>query len=196
MKKLITTALLSLAAVSSWAQGTVDFRNGGTITFATAADRAVYLGAVGGQKLVGTNYAVGLWFVSGTDGRPLVDFGGTKAGPNALMRNVLPTAATAGIWSIPASAAIVTLPNIPIGGASMLQVRAWDNLKYADFAAALAAGEYGVSVPFAYTPPAAGSPPAAYYMENMRAFAVVPEPSTIALGILGAASLLFLRRRK
>lgn len=89
MKKLITTAMLSLVAVSSWAQGTVDFRNGGTITFATAADRAVYLGAVGGQKLVGTNYAVGLWFVQGTDGRPLVDFGGTKAGPNALMRNVL-----------------------------------------------------------------------------------------------------------
>ena len=43
MKKLIAVAVLGLTAVSGWAQGTVDFRNGG-ITFPTDADRRVYFG--------------------------------------------------------------------------------------------------------------------------------------------------------
>jgi hypothetical protein len=64
------------------------------------------------------------------------------------------------------------------------------------FEAAVTGGEYGASQPFNYTVPAAGSSADAYYLDNLRAFAVIPEPSTIALGILGAASLLFLRRRK
>jgi hypothetical protein len=58
-------------------------------------------------------------------------------------------------------------------------------------------GEVGLSSAFNYTPPLAGSTPDRYYMDNLRAFAVVPEPSTIALSLMGAAaSLMFIRRRK
>src|SRR5262249_40094038 len=77
-----------------------------------------------------------------------------------------------------------------------LQVRVWDSSRYASWDAALAGGAYGVSAPFAYSVPDVGSIPAKYYMENLQAFALIPEPSTIALGVLGVASLLFLRRRK
>jgi hypothetical protein len=54
----------------------------------------------------------------------------------------------------------------------------------------------GSSAPFAYTPPSDPlSPPGAYYMANFRGF-VVPEPSTVALGVLGLGALLLFRRRK
>lgn len=41
-------------------QGIVDFQNHGS--FITTADRLVYFGEVGGEKLVGTNYAAALYY--------------------------------------------------------------------------------------------------------------------------------------
>jgi hypothetical protein len=55
----------------------------------------------------------------------------------------------------------------------------------------LAAGNGGYSAPFSYTVPMAGSPPAAYYMENLRSFSLTPEPSSLVLAALGALGLLF-----
>jgi hypothetical protein len=49
---------------------------------------------------------------------------------------------------------------------------------------------------FTYAPPTDPAAPAsAFLMTNFRAFAV-PEPSTIALGVLGLGALLLFRRRK
>jgi hypothetical protein len=54
----------------------------------------------------------------------------------------------------------------------------------------------GASDPFAYNAPAAPTnPPEDFYISNFRGF-VVPEPSTIALGVLGLGALLVFRRRK
>jgi hypothetical protein len=54
----------------------------------------------------------------------------------------------------------------------------------------------GSSLPFTYTPPTGATPPPdAFYMANFRGF-VVPEPSTVALGVLGLGALLLSRRRK
>jgi hypothetical protein len=206
MKKLIAIAVLGLAAVTSWAQGTVDFRNGG-ITFKTVANRYVYFGAVGPgagtptpgsadpNRVLGTAYVAGLWYVKGADQ------GGQITTARAVGRTftfrAAPSAATQGTWILAqGTSSIFTFDDVAPGAAATLQVRAWDSVKYATFEAALAANEYGASAPFNYTVPAAGSASDAYYMDAMRAFAIVPEPSTIALGILGAASLLFLRRRK
>jgi len=183
--------MLSLAAVSSWAQGTVDFRNGG-ITFGTTADRFVYKGSVGGTKLVGTNYVAGLYFGAPTD----AGTGGTFAGRTVAFRPT--TTASPGLWAVPNPTA-VTLNGVDVGGSTTLQVRVWDSTKFSTFEAAVAGqGEVGFSAPFAYTVPGAGSTPDKYYMDGLRAFAVnpVPEPSTIALGVLGVAGLLALRRRK
>ena len=85
-----------------------------------------------------------------------------------------------------------------LGETATLQVRVWDITKYATFAAAFAANDYGWSVPFNQRMPdfAHGDPATLAYMEGLRAFAIVPEPSTIALGVLGVAGLLAIRRRK
>jgi len=79
-----------------------------------------------------------------------------------------------------------------------MQVRVWDFNRFQSYDAAVAGGGiYGHSEPFQYTitanvPP----PPGDFLMKNLRGFGLVPEPSTIALGIVGLASLLLLRRRK
>ena len=193
MKKLFVVALLSLAAVSSWAQGTVDFRNGG-ITFGAAADRFVYKGEVGGTKLVGTNYVAGLYFGTPTDAGA-----GGRAADNGRLVKFRPTTTTLpGLWAVPTPVSFV-LDGVTEGQSTTLQVRVWDATKFSTFDAAMAGrGEVGISKTFAYTVPTAGSTPDKYYMEGLRAFAVnpVPEPSTIALGVLGVAGLLALRRRK
>lgn len=195
MKKLIAVAILGLTAVSGWAQGTVDFRNGG-ITFPTTADRKVYPGFVGnGPGLTGVNWVAGLWYLAGADRGQAIDTAAQLGGRTFAFRPS--TTTVPGAWVAPAGVSpIFTFPDVAVGATATLQVRVWDSAKFTTFAAALAAGEVGLSTPFNYTVPAAGSTPDKYYMDNLRAFAVVPEPSTIVLGLLGVASLLFLRRRK
>ena len=201
MKKLIAVAILGLTAVSGWAQGTVDFRNGG-ITFPTAADRKVYLGSIGntipgatGPGLVGTTWVAGLWYLAGADRGAQIGSAAQAGGRTFNFRAL--TTTVPGAWVAPAGVSpIFTFPDVAVGGSATLQVRVWDSAKFNSYDAAVAGGEFGASAPFNYTVPAAGSTPDKYYMDNLRAFAVVPEPSTIALGLIGAASLLFLRRRK
>jgi hypothetical protein len=197
MKKVLAIALLSLAAVSSWAQGTVQFQNG-QITFATAADRLVYLGTVGGTKMTGTNYAVGLYYMAGADQNIMSPTAGTQAGALAFGRPG--TTTSPGVWANPGAAGNTRiLDGVAITASATLQVRAWDITKYATFAQAFAANDYGWSQPFNQRMPdfAHGDPATLAYMEGLRAFAItVPEPSTIALGVLGVAGLLALRRRK
>jgi len=193
MKKLFAVTLLGLAAVSGWAQGVVDFRNAGP-TFATQADRLVYFGQVGGTALTGTNYVVGMWFGAGAGNTAIDKTGGTFAGATFNFRQ--PTTTSKGTWNPGALPFLITLDGILKDVDCTLQLRVWDSVRYNSFASALAAGDYGVSAPFTFHAPAVGATPDKSYMEGLRAFAVVPEPSTIALGVLGVAGLLFLRRRK
>lgn len=76
------------------------------------------------------------------------------------------------------------------GAATTLEVRVFD--KAIDQQGRL----LGSSAPFAYTAPAAPTaPPSEFFIANFRGF-VVPEPSTVALGVLGLGALLLFRRRK
>jgi hypothetical protein len=195
MKKVLAIALLSLAAVSSWAQGTVQFQNG-QISFASAADRLIYLGQVGGTKMTGTNYVVGLYYIAGADQNIMSATAGTLAGALAVGR--VSTTSSPGVWNNGAAGNTRILPGVDVTQTATLQVRAWDGSKYGSFAQAFAAGEYGWSNPFNQRMPdfLHGDPSTLAYMESLRAFAIVPEPSTIALGVLGVAGLLALRRRK
>jgi hypothetical protein len=77
-----------------------------------------------------------------------------------------------------------------------LQVAMWDSNAGATFEQARAAGAFwGLSQPFTYTVPAPGSPPTAFYIENFRSSVMIPEPSIIGLGLLGALALFAFRRR-
>jgi hypothetical protein len=167
------------------AQGTVSFNNNSA--FATVANRLV--NNVGGAPLVGTDFVAQLYFGSA----------GTAAGSltavtTAPARFRVATTSSPGTWS----GGTRTLDGIASGVTATLQVRVWNATAFpAGYDAAVAGrGVTGASDPFAYTVPAAGSPPAAFFMENMRGFTLVPEPSTIALGVLGLAGLVFIRRRK
>jgi len=195
MKKLFAIAALGLVAVSGWAQSIVQFQN--SVSFVNVADRSVYSDRVGGTLLAGTNYVVGLWYIPGAGHTEIASpAGGTQAGGTGFFRAATSTG-TKGQWlNATAVGNTRTLDNVAAGTFATLQVRVWDINKYANFAAAFNAGEYGWSTPFDWKAPVAGDPPSGNFMDNLRAFALVPEPSTIALGVLGAASLLFLRRRK
>jgi hypothetical protein len=180
---------------SAVAQGIVDFRNGG-LTFATDADRLVYADFVGGTKLVGPNHAVGLWYTGGTDLALLADLSaGSQAGLTSHFRPI--TTIAPGVWVTPRGvSSLFALDGVPGGETAVLQVRVWDENKYADFAQALAAGEYGASSPFLYQPPSPSCSDCPYLMENLRAFALVPEPSAWTFGVLTACLAVWLRRRK
>lgn len=185
MRKLIALFAVTVVAASAFAQGTVNFNN--RLTFASTDDRLVYLGTVNPVPLVGTDWVAQLYY--GSQGTAADSLNPVAANPAAFR---VATTTSPGTWS----GGTRTLDGIAIGGTATLQVRVWNLASFPTYDAALAAGEYGVSNPFDYTVPAAGSLPSAFYMEGLRTFNVVPEPSTIALGVLGLAGLLFLRRRK
>jgi len=187
MRKLIALFAVTVVTVSALAQGTVDFRNGGP-AFATVANRLV--NNVGGAPLVGTDFVAQLYF--GSAGTVEGSLTAVSASPVAFR---IATTASPGTWSGGGSR---TLAGIAAGATAVMQVRVWDATLFpAGYAAAVSGGGVsGASDLFNYTVPTAGSPPAAFFMENLRGFTLVPEPSTIALGVLGLAGLLFIRRRK
>jgi len=184
LKKIAFTLALIASTVSVFAQGTVNFNNGG-IVFAQTADRNVYLGQVGGTLAVGTTYKAQLYV--GADAASLV--------PISAAISSFRATAGAGTWSGGSRTLTDTAGKSYNAGESvMLSVRAWDVSTGATWDVATARG---ASTPFAYTVPAAGSPPGAFYMEGLRAFAiVVPEPGTFALAGLGILGLVMARRRK
>jgi hypothetical protein len=181
MKKLIPFLVLLVGVSGALAQ-VVDFNN--NRVFATTADRNVYA-ADRTTPLVGTNYGAQLYF--GTDAASL------QAVTTAPARFRVPTTTSPGTWS----GGNRTLTGFTAGQTVTLLVRTWDLNAGSTFDAARAAGgAWGEGTPFTYTIPAAGSPPAAFYIENFRSFALVPEPSVIGLGVIGIGALFMLRRRK
>ena len=181
------TALMCVTRAIS-AQGTVIFQNHGEI-FLTEADRRVYAGAVGATLLVGTNYAAQLWY--GVPGQSSL-----SPVPDAIRLFRVPTTTFPGTWNTAPTAAVV-LPGVDIGQTTQLQVRVWDIQIFESYHAAIAGGGATIaSEPFLYTVPLPGSAPAAYCMDNLRAFASlsIPEPSTLALFASALAFLVVGRR--
>jgi len=198
-KQLIVLIGIALPTIFALAQGTVDFRNGG-ITFPTPADRKVYYceqqpGQIG-PGLVGTTWVAGLWYLPGADRGGQIGQATQVGGRTFNFRSV--TTSLPGTWVTPAGVSpIFTFPDVAVGGSATLQVRVWNSASFNSWDAAIAGGrEFLSSAPFNYTVPPAGSTPDKYYMDNLRAFAVLcPEPSSVALCLLCAACVFFLSRR-
>lgn len=187
------------------AQGTVSFDNrAAQFPDSATVDRFVYLDQVGGTKLVGTNFVAQLWFGIGldlaSDALTSVAVGGTAPGPQAVgaARFRTPTTTLPGTWSQGTRTLPGTDINVPALKNVTMQVRVWDLNAATTFAEAKAAGAmYGESAPFNYTLRVSDPPsPSDTLMLNLRAFALVPEPSSIALGVLGIGALVLFRRRK
>jgi hypothetical protein len=185
MKKIIAIVGFSLMpCVASWAQGTINFQNIGTGAGSTSVDAPIFnVDMV--TKLSGTGFSVQLY-----------------AGPNAGALSPVGTAATflSGSFAGYFTGGTVQIPGFAQGSTPVLQVRAWDNQggTITSYDSAIIRGASST-----FTSPALGDdtppidPATIPVPQGLTSFSlvVVPEPSIIALGILGAAGII-LRRRK
>jgi hypothetical protein len=180
MKKLLIIAAFMAAALSVSAQGTVNFVNR-----ITGQLDAPIFGIDGVTPLNGSGYMAQLYAGSAMDNLAAV-------GDPAPFR----TGTGAGYWNptgAPSTGALRVVDGIAGGANAFVQVVAWDVASGATYAAA---GIKGASSIMQVTLGGAGAPPGPpANLTALQSFSLVPEPSTIALGLLGAAALL-LRRRK
>jgi len=154
----------------------------------------------GGAPLLGTGYTAELWGgVSGTDTESTL-----RLVASAPFR-VTTSQSLYGFWAAPAASQVV--PGVPSDPnvRGVFQVRAWDNRggTITSWAAALAAKTTVPSgssdlfvVPFQLGGLPSPTAPNLAGLQSFNLFTTVPEPSVIALGVLGAGCLFLLRRRK
>jgi hypothetical protein len=152
--------------------GAVDFRNTG-VSFPTPADRRVY--APDHTPLVGTNYLAQLYYLPGANRQDILTVGLAVADPPVAFR--LPTTVVPGTWFTGNRTFYRVLTGVELNQTATLQVRVWDITYGATFEEAVGKGNWGVSDPFNFLLPDASSGPAAHYMDNLRAFTLVPEPA-------------------
>ena len=179
MKKLITILAIAIAVPSFVkAQGTINF---GTAT----ANHVIQQNSVSVGAGVAT---VGLyWGAQGSSAESLVLLGTTQ---------------TLNFGAINGGTLLTGAATAP-GGVGTFEVRAWTG-GFASYELALSSGVVGIATGRSGVfNNATGNPnpPTPTVPANLIGWTtpvalIVPEPSTIALGILGAGSLLFLRRKK
>jgi len=192
MKKLIPLLVLLLGVSRATAQqGTVNFRNN-QVDFPTPANREVY-SFTEFIPLVGTNFQARLLY--GGDASSLQP--ATYITPTRF-RNVTTGNSLAGTWSGDTR----TLTGFAPGTTLTLMVQVWDagpdaapGVPGRTFEQARATGAlWCQSAPFTYTIPPAGTlDPQAYYMDGLRSFCFIPEPSVVAFGAIGLVALVLLK---
>jgi len=192
MNKLAYIVAASALVVSAFGQGSVNVNN-------RTLSPAQLVTDVSGAPLSGTSFVAQL--VYGANNTTPA----TVLGANMPFR--VSTSSSVGSWN-PGAEGIRTLTGFDTGAVVAMQVRVWDSSVFSSWdaaSAALAAGGHtvatqaGVSSVFTYTVGSA-SDPSSQAIVNFRGFQltaipVVPEPTTIALGALGAAALLWRRRK-
>jgi len=188
MKKLLIAVLSLLAVVAAQAQGTFSFSNtpGGNLI-----DAAVFDGT--GAKLSGADYLLQIW------AGPTADSLLAASTPQAFRTQ----AAAAGYIA----AVTATANNVAPDANGIVEARVWRVAAGATFDAAFASsdasplGNYLKSNPLTVKAGGAGQPPGLptaiqnLTWQNGGKLVVIPEPSVIALGVLGGLALL-IRRRK
>jgi hypothetical protein len=188
MNKFAYLVAASALAVSAFGQGQINLNNRGLALVNNAA----------GAPLTGTSFVAQVWY-------------GSSA--STINKSFAPspfrvsTTASPGSWNPAATGgpgSIATLDGFAPGSTVTLQVAVWDSsIAGVGAAQALAkAPGTGLSETFTYAIP---TDPLAIPggMEGLKSFnlvasggtPVVPEPTTIALGALGAAALLWRRRK-
>lgn len=197
MKKLLVVAsvaaAVTLAGLNAHAQGVVQFKNDATTLVTLDASAAAALGLQPGAPAPGgSKFKVGLYYAPDNSPDALV---GDAMGAAAAI-TLVPGQYNGGNRTTPST----TAP----GGAAWFQVRVWEAAYGATYEAAIAAPATGgrlaivASTPsFRVTTGAPPAPPTALAGNGLTPVtaAIVPEPSTIGLGLLGLAGFFLLRRR-
>jgi hypothetical protein len=204
MKKLILTAVCAAATVSGFAQGTMSFANGN--------QTPVYVATA-----LATSYAASLKATSATlSSGGVIDVGllwGTSAASVNTLAGVVTMSTTAGVFN---GNTVYAIPGTNPNDSDWFAVVAWDS-SYGNTLAGeqecLAAGglwgsslstAYGViGGPLQFSLAATAGPGTVMFgsvattgVFHYFALTTSPEPTTLALGGLGAAALLMFRRRK
>jgi hypothetical protein len=142
----------------------------------------------------GNNYSIELYAAPTTTGvvQPSASL---VAVPGAL--TTFNTTGFPGAWDA-GGGVVVTVPNVAVGGLGTFQLQAWYNgggtLSYAQ--AAAAGDPYGSSLAENITLGSAIAAPVSLNPITSFSLTTVPEPSTIALGVIGASAFLMRLRRK
>jgi hypothetical protein len=174
-KQLLTIALVAMTAITSYAQGTIAFGNS-ALTRVMIEDAP---GAAARRATAADNLTIGVWYGASADSL-------TQAPGEARIGT------TDGVLT--GAASVFALPGTDAGQTVALQIRAWND-----------AGAFGQTDVRQVTLGPTAGPGAVIWQTasgvNTSRFTplvvtVVPEPSTIALGVLGLGSLLLFRRRK
>jgi len=206
MKKLIITLGLAALVTSSQAQGTLNFVNAAA-TVITLSSNSVALGSAP-STLGGFRYEL------------YTGAAGTTAASSLIASGVIATnTGTAGRFSAGSG---ITIPGIPSGGTAAIMVRGWSSNLGVNYAAAKIQWDQGVGgflgesavapnfltggVPAGgglaiLASPVFGGASGIVPQTVANGFTLfystpVPEPSSMALAGLGAASLLIFRRKK
>ncbi len=192
MKKILLIAACFVTSIGAFAQGVIDFRITPTGVNAPVFD-------VGGTTKLGSTFLAQLyWSATGAAG----SYVAVSDAPVPFRDG-----AGAGYWNptgnTPASADSSRVVGVAAGANVFLEVAAWTASAGSTYAIAstVPGAHVGISLPIQVTTGGAGSPPSLpAAMTGLQSFtlgqvAATPEPSTIALGLVGAAALL-LRRRK
>lgn len=172
MKRLLVAAALGFTAVAALAQGQFNFGNRVTVA---GIDAKVFDNT--GTALAGETYLAQAYV-------------GAAADSLAPVGSPVPfrTGAAAGYIS-----STVVTTEFAGGTAVKVQMRAWEASGGNSYEAALAAGKLvGESAVLDLTVQVAPNTPPD--MVGLTSFNLVPEPSTMALGVLGVAALLLRRR--
>ncbi len=186
MKKLLVTLVALLVSASSFAQGTLIFNN--RTQDGTPRDKPI-------TYAVGPNAGMGAGSLPGAFAQLVLVVGGveTPLSPTTPFRTGNAAAFFQEISSF-------VVDGVQPGASASFKVRAWQGAASYDAARTTPTAYWGESAVFTHgpmggTPPGGGLPVTATTIDNLVAFQLVPEPSTIALGVLGAAALLFRRRK-
>jgi hypothetical protein len=185
MKKLVTLLTLMAGASLGLSQGNVNFND--NVNLPAGFDHKVYSDVVGGTKLVGTNWVAELY--SGADASSLAPIA------SSISKFRVTSTSQPGTWN----GKSIALAGGGVGVPMTLDVKVWDITQFATYEAAVAGGGItGDSGAYIYTQLSSTPPDAVgdVAMKNQPAFALVPEPSAIALSVMGVAGLLLIRRRK
>jgi hypothetical protein len=181
MKKLLVTIAAVLVSVSAFAQGTVTV---GNRNLTTGGNQPITLPNGDGPGLSGGQAQ--LYVLQGTTytavGAP-INFRSTSAAAAPFLE-VVPD---------------VVIPGVPPGSPATVQLRAWVGGASYDAATQFKGSSADIHLAQLGGDPGTGAPPITppdlSGLTGFQLQPVVPEPSTIALAVLGA-SALFIRRRK
>jgi hypothetical protein len=184
MKKLLVTLAAVLVSVSTFGQGTILFNNRvtGQVDAPVTLPGGAGLGSIAGAQAQ-------LFLVTGSGATATY----TPLTPATTFRNT--STATQPYVVQPATPVVVQ--GVAAGSQATVVLRAWaGGAAFGDAANT----HFGTSNPITISlggTPAVGAPIPDAFLTGLTGFTVtvVPEPSTIALGFLGAAALLYRRRK-